>query len=289
MASFRRVAPHPSPLSLQLKRQNAPIVSPFSTMTSHGRGNLNMEEAEENCGFDPADEAQFSEFDPADEAQFSEFDPADEAQFSEFGPADEARSSEFDPADEAQFSEFGPADEARSSEFDPADEARSSEFGPADEARSSEFGRDERDERDERGELVGPATRSKKEWKKKGKWKKSNSSSFRGIDPDDTTVYPTTSELAHKILRKTWGFDEFRPRQEEAISRLIHGGSAVTVFPTGGGKSLVFQIPALALDEYDESKEKKKGGISIVVSPLIALIKVCRLKSQRREMLSFLT
>ena len=245
MASFRRVAPHPSPLSLQLKRQNAPIVSPFSTMTSHGRGNLNMEEAEENCGFDPADEAQFSE--------------------------------------------FGPADEARSSEFDPADEARSSEFGPADEARSSEFGRDERDERDERGELVGPATRSKKEWKKKGKWKKSNSSSFRGIDPDDTTVYPTTSELAHKILRKTWGFDEFRPRQEEAISRLIHGGSAVTVFPTGGGKSLVFQIPALALDEYDESKEKKKGGISIVVSPLIALIKVCRLKSQRREMLSFLT
>lgn len=208
MTSFKRVAPHPSSLSLQLNRQNAPLVSPFSTMTSHGRGGLRMEEAEESYAVDPADEAQFS-----------------------------------DPAYEAQFFEIG------------------------------------RDERDEREELAEPATHSEKKGKKTWKRKRSNSSSSGGIDPNDTTVYPTTSELAHKILRKTWGFDEFRPRQEEAISRLIHGGSAVTVFPTGGGKSLVFQIPALALDEYDESMGRKKGGISIVVSPLLALMKVCDLRS----------
>ena len=180
---------------------------------------------------------------------------------------------------------MGEAEESHA--FDPADEAQFSD--PAYEAQFSEFGRDERDERDEREAHTEPATRSEKKGKKKWKQKKSNSSSFRGIDPNDTTVYPTTSELAHKILRQTWGFDEFRPRQEEAISRLIHGGSAVTVFPTGGGKSLVFQIPALALDEYDESMGRKKGGISIVVSPLLALMKVCHLRSHCGEMLSFLT
>lgn len=81
--------------------------------------------------------------------------------------------------------------------------------------------------------------------------------------------------LARKILKDTWGFSEFRHKQEQAIARLIDGGSAVVVFPTGGGKSLVYQIPALAFDYYDELYSGPRGGgVTLVVSPLIALMKV---------------
>ncbi|PWW78933.1 ATP-dependent DNA helicase [Tuber magnatum] len=135
-------------------------------------------------------------------------------------------------------------------------------FDSVDEAQFSQFSEDEG------AEPTELATSDK------GTGRKSpDSSNRKGIDPNDATVYPTTSELAHRIMRKTWGFDKFLPKQEEAISRLIHGGSAVVVFPTGGGKSLIFQIPALALDEYDEIMGQEKGGISIVVSPLICLMK----------------
>ena len=81
--------------------------------------------------------------------------------------------------------------------------------------------------------------------------------------------------LAQKILKETWGFSEFKHKQEQAIVRLIDGGSAVVVFPTGGGKSLVYQIPALAFDYHDESYSGPRGGgVTLVVSPLIALMKV---------------
>ena len=85
----------------------------------------------------------------------------------------------------------------------------------------------------------------------------------------------TSIALAHKILKDTWGFSEFKHKQEQAIARLIDGGSAVVVFPTGGGKSLVYQIPALAFDSYDEvCTGTRGGGVTLVVSPLIALMKV---------------
>ena len=87
--------------------------------------------------------------------------------------------------------------------------------------------------------------------------------------------YPTSSPLAREILRDIWGYPRFRLKQEEAISRVINGGSAVVVFPTGGGKSLVYQIPALAFDRYDEDNGQEKGGVTFVISPLIALMKVC--------------
>lgn len=88
--------------------------------------------------------------------------------------------------------------------------------------------------------------------------------------------YPATSELARKILKETWGYPSFRLKQEEAISRLINGGSAVVVFPTGGGKSLVYQVPALAFDEYEAATDgQSRSGLTVVVSPLIALMKVC--------------
>ena len=84
-----------------------------------------------------------------------------------------------------------------------------------------------------------------------------------------------STSLARKILKDTWRFSEFRHKQEEAITRLIDGGSAVVVFPTGGGKSLVYQIPALAFDSYDElCNGSRGGGVTLVVSPLIALMKV---------------
>lgn len=86
---------------------------------------------------------------------------------------------------------------------------------------------------------------------------------------------PATIQLAQTVLQKTWGFPHFRLKQQQAIARLIGGGSAVVIFPTGGGKSLVYQIPALAFDEYDVQCGQKRGrGVTLVVSPLIALMKV---------------
>jgi ATP-dependent DNA helicase RecQ len=63
-------------------------------------------------------------------------------------------------------------------------------------------------------------------------------------------------------LRERFGFAEFRPGQREAIRALLDEGAALAVFPTGGGKSLCYQLPALFVD-----------GITLVVSPLIALMK----------------
>lgn len=88
---------------------------------------------------------------------------------------------------------------------------------------------------------------------------------------DDTA----SAKLAESILQKIWGFPNFRLKQEKAIARLIDGASATVVFPTGGGKSLVYQIPALAFDDYDKHCGRTPGkGLTLVVSPLIALMKV---------------
>ncbi|MBT3293657.1 MAG: RecQ family ATP-dependent DNA helicase [Verrucomicrobia bacterium] len=64
------------------------------------------------------------------------------------------------------------------------------------------------------------------------------------------------------MLKNVFGFDTFRPGQEEVVDRLLEGESALAVFPTGGGKSLCYQLPALRLE-----------GMTLVVSPLIALMK----------------
>jgi ATP-dependent DNA helicase RecQ len=67
---------------------------------------------------------------------------------------------------------------------------------------------------------------------------------------------------ARELLRERFGFDRFRPGQEEVVSHLLAGRSAAAVFPTGSGKSLCYQLPALLLP-----------GLTVVVSPLLALMK----------------
>jgi ATP-dependent DNA helicase RecQ len=66
----------------------------------------------------------------------------------------------------------------------------------------------------------------------------------------------------HELLRERFGFTTFRPGQEAVIGHLLAGRSAAAVFPTGSGKSLCYQLPALLLP-----------GVTVVVSPLIALMK----------------
>ncbi len=68
-------------------------------------------------------------------------------------------------------------------------------------------------------------------------------------------------DAARRVLREVFGFADFRPGQEEAIAALLAGRHALTVMPTGSGKSLCFQIPALVME-----------GLTVVVSPLIALM-----------------
>ncbi|QCK16313.1 RecQ family ATP-dependent DNA helicase [Mangrovivirga cuniculi] len=65
-----------------------------------------------------------------------------------------------------------------------------------------------------------------------------------------------------EILRKYWGYNDFRPKQREIISSALFGKDVLALLPTGGGKSVCYQIPALLLP-----------GLTVVVSPLIALMK----------------
>lgn len=70
------------------------------------------------------------------------------------------------------------------------------------------------------------------------------------------------SRTALDVLREYWGYGSFRPKQEEIINAALEGKDVLAVLPTGGGKSVCFQVPAMM-----------KDGIAIVVTPLIALMK----------------
>jgi ATP-dependent DNA helicase RecQ len=71
-----------------------------------------------------------------------------------------------------------------------------------------------------------------------------------------------TTKILHAKLKENFGFEKFRPNQEDIINCILSGQDTLAIMPTGGGKSICFQLPALVLP-----------GITIVISPLIALMK----------------
>src|ERR1700722_14061252 len=82
--------------------------------------------------------------------------------------------------------------------------------------------------------------------------------------PPDSGERMSESDSARKpidILRTVFGHQSFRGHQEEIISHVVAGGDAIVLMPTGGGKSMCYQIPALCRD-----------GVGVIVSPLIALM-----------------
>ncbi|CAD7040044.1 DNA helicase RecQ [Pseudorhizobium endolithicum] len=96
----------------------------------------------------------------------------------------------------------------------------------------------------------------------------------KGIFSRESQLMPQTSPITAPlfegpstrdplaVLRDVYGYDSFRGQQAAVIDRILSGGDAVVLFPTGAGKSLCFQVPALCRD-----------GVGIVVSPLIALMR----------------
>src|SRR5687768_3507608 len=93
-------------------------------------------------------------------------------------------------------------------------------------------------------------------------------------EPDRMTVAPAAAPLedaapgadplerAREVLRRYWGYPDFRPGQDQAIRNVLSGGDSLTIMPTGGGKSLCYQVPGTLLP-----------GVTLVVSPLISLMK----------------
>ena len=91
----------------------------------------------------------------------------------------------------------------------------------------------------------------------------------------------TRDNKLHEALKNSFGYDEFRGRQQEVIENLLAGNNTFVIMPTGAGKSLCYQLPAIMME-----------GTALVISPLIALMKnqvdSIRGYSQKDEVAHFL-
>src|SRR3954462_9872264 len=96
--------------------------------------------------------------------------------------------------------------------------------------------------------------------------------------PNSSVSLMTTSSIPthdadsplRDALHRVWGFSEFRPLQREAMHAIVGGRDSIVVLPTGGGKSLCFQAPAIVAQQ---SVDTARTGVALVVSPLISLMK----------------
>jgi ATP-dependent DNA helicase RecQ len=79
--------------------------------------------------------------------------------------------------------------------------------------------------------------------------------------PMEAEVTSTDQDRLAVALKKYWGYDHFRPLQQPAMQCVLTGRDSVVVLPTGGGKSLCYQVPSVCLD-----------GLTIVVKPLFSLL-----------------
>ncbi|HSP24112.1 MAG TPA: RecQ family ATP-dependent DNA helicase, partial [Saliniramus sp.] len=82
------------------------------------------------------------------------------------------------------------------------------------------------------------------------------------IDSPSSPTTPATGSAARRALREVFGYPDFRPGQEDVVGAVLAGENVMAVMPTGAGKSMCYQLPALVRD-----------GLTIVVSPLIALMR----------------
>src|ERR1700761_1097129 len=91
----------------------------------------------------------------------------------------------------------------------------------------------------------------------------------------DNSNAPAAADLL-SLLRQYWRYESFRPQQEDIIRAVLAGRDTIALLPTGGGKSLCFQLPALALP-----------GLCLVISPLVALMKDQTDGLRRRNITAF--
>src|SRR6201996_7584815 len=91
----------------------------------------------------------------------------------------------------------------------------------------------------------------------------------------DNSNAPAAADLL-SLLRQYWRYESFRPQQEDIIRSVLEGRDTIALLPTGGGKSLCYQLPALV-----------RPGLCLVISPLIALMKDQTDSLRRRNITAF--